>query len=67
MAKNKTVAAADVDQSSAPQGVEAVSLVAIEPLRLDGVDVAPGKTFSAFAGDAQGLLATGAARLVEAE
>ena len=46
---------------------DGVELVAVEPIRLDGEDIAPGAIFSAFAGDAEALLASGAARLAEAE
>jgi len=38
-----------------------VILEAIEPIRNDGVDVAPGETFEASQGAAKALLASGAA------
>lgn len=44
---------------------DGVALVAVEPIRHDGVDIAPGETFSAVAGDAEALLAAGAARAAE--
>lgn len=53
-AKNTPVAAADM-----------VSLVAVEPLRIDGTDVAPGEAFEAKPADAEALLASGAAVLVQ--
>lgn len=44
-----------------------VALLAIEPIRLDGEDIAPGATFVATAGTAAALLDAGAARLADAE
>lgn len=41
---------------------EPAALVAIEPIRLDGVDVAPGEAFDAAPDVATTLLASGAAR-----
>jgi len=41
---------------------EMVSLVAVEPIKIDGVDVAPGEAFEAKPADAEALLASGAAR-----
>jgi hypothetical protein len=53
---------------AAPEPIaDGVELVAIEPIRLDGEDIAPGTIFSAFAGDAEALLAAGAVRLAVAE
>jgi hypothetical protein len=43
--------------------VETVALVAVEPIRLDGSDVAPGDEFSASASVAAVLTESGAARL----
>ena len=43
-------------------------LVAIEPIRLDGEDIAPGTTFGLEPGKAaDALLASGAARIAEVE
>jgi len=42
---------------------DGVALVAVEPIRLDGSDIAPGATFSARASVAEELLAGGAAVL----
>lgn len=53
-AKNAPVAAADM-----------VSLVAVEPVRVDGADVAPGEAFEAKPVDAEALLVSGAAILVQ--
>ena len=53
-AKNTTVAQADM-----------VSLVAVEPIRIDGADVAPGEAFEAKPADAEALLASGAAKAAE--
>jgi len=39
-----------------------VSLVAVEPIRIDGVEVAPGEAFEAGPADAEALLASGAAK-----
>lgn len=41
---------------------EMVALSAVEPVRIDGVDVAPGEVFEAKPADAEALLAAGAAR-----
>lgn len=46
---------------------ETLPLVAIEPIRLDGVDIAPGTTFGLEPGKADALLAGGAARIAEIE
>ncbi len=43
-----------------------IDLEAIEPIRHDGVDVAPGDAFAASEADAAALVASGAARLVVA-
>lgn len=40
-----------------------VDLVAIEPIRHDGADIAPGETFSASLADAAALRISGAVRL----
>ncbi len=53
-AKNTPVAASDM-----------VSLVAVEPLRIDGVEVAPGEAFEARPADAESLLVSGAAVIVQ--
>lgn len=53
-AKNTPVVASDM-----------VSLVAVEPIRIDGVDVAPGEAFEAKPADAEALLTSGAAILVQ--
>lgn len=48
---------------SAPgEAPEAVTLEAVEPIRIDGADVAPGETFEVSPGIAGRLLASGAAR-----
>lgn len=39
-----------------------VTLEAVEPIRIDGADVAPGETFEASPGIARQLLASGVAR-----
>lgn len=49
-----------------PADAGPVDLIAIEPIRHDGVDIAPGKTFSASPAAAAALQAAGAARLVKA-
>lgn len=41
---------------------EVVTLEAVEPIRIDGADVAPGETFEAPPDVARALLASGAAR-----
>lgn len=38
-----------------------VTLIAVEPIRIDGLDVAPGESFEARPQDAKALLASGAA------
>lgn len=53
-AKNTPVVASDM-----------VSLVAFEPIRIDGVDVAPGEPFEAKPADAEALLVSGAAKAAE--
>lgn len=52
--KNKPVAPADM-----------ISLVAVEPIRIDGTDVAPGEPFEAKPADAEALLASGDAKVAE--
>lgn len=44
-----------------------VELTAIEPIRIDGGDVAPGEAFDALQADADQLLACGAAVLAPQE
>lgn len=56
MAKAKNTPVAPTDM---------VALVANEPIRIDGVDVAPGETFEAKPADAEALLTSGAAVLVQ--
>ncbi len=58
MAKGKTV------KNVAPAQAEAerVALVAVEPIRIDGVDVQPDEPFEASPFDAEALRASGAAR-----
>lgn len=58
MAKTKSAPAAPSDR---------VALVAIEPIKIDGVDVAPGEAFEAKPADAEALLAAGAARPADGE
>lgn len=48
-----------------PPVAKAVKLRAIEPIRHDGDDVAPGKTFSAAPESAAALVAAGAAEAVK--
>lgn len=62
MAKAKTTQA-----PAAEKIADGVEMVAVEPIRHDGADIAPGETFSVFAGDAEALLAAGAARPADAE
>ena len=50
-----------VDTAPALVGVAMVRLVAIEPIRADGVDIAPGEVFELAWGAAESLLACGAA------
>lgn len=50
-----------------PAEVARIDLVAVEPIRIDGVDVAPGEPFDALPPDAEALQASGAARLPAAE
>ncbi|MDP2808643.1 MAG: hypothetical protein Q8O34_00675 [Rhodocyclaceae bacterium] len=54
-AKNTPVAPADM-----------VSLVAVEPIRIDGAAVDPGEAFEATPADARALLASGAAKAAKA-
>ena len=42
-----------------------IGLIAVEPLRLDGVDIAPGDPFSANKKTADSLIADNAASLAE--
>ena len=44
---------------------ESVALVASEPIRHDGVDVAPGEPFAASPAAAEALIAAGAAKAAE--
>jgi hypothetical protein len=48
-----------------PVATKAVKLRAIEPIRHDGDDVAPGETFSASPEAAAALVASGAAEAVK--
>ena len=57
MAAKKTPVATVPDE-------DLVLLRAVEPVRADGVDYAPGDTLALDAAAAQGLLASGAAELV---
>ena len=45
--------------------VEQVALVASEPIRHDGVDVAPGEPFAASPEAAEALVASGAAKAAD--
>lgn len=47
------------------QPADMVSLVANEPIKIDGVDVAPGETFEAKPADASALVSAGAAKAAE--
>ena len=44
---------------------QAASFVAVEPLRIDGVDIAPGESFTVPAKVAEQLVASGAASAAE--
>jgi len=48
-------------KSTAPD----VALQAVEPIRIDGEDIAPGEGFTASAKEAEALLASGAAVTAE--
>ncbi len=47
--------------------VAKLTLTAVEPIRIDGIDIAPGEPFEATAEDAEALRITGAATLAAAE
>lgn len=59
------MAKAKSTKNVAPAEAVRVSLVAVEPIRIDGVDVQPGETFEAEIFDADALVASGAARATE--
>lgn len=46
---------------------ELVLLTAVEPIRHDGIDVAPEKNFATDPGSAAALLESGAARIADAD
>lgn len=49
------------DKNTPVAASEMVSLVAAEPIRIDGTYVVPGETFEAKPADAEALLTSGAA------
>lgn len=53
------------EDTKPPVAAKAVKLRAIEPVRHDGEDVGPGKTFSAMPEAAAALVASGAAEAVK--
>lgn len=63
-AKNKS-ASKSVGQPSAPEGAEAVLLVAVEPVKAGGKRVAPGEIFAVAPDAAKALLDAGAAAVAD--